>query len=307
MIKSKLAGHAAVFGAYLIFGFNIVICKDLTSSPYVSPGGIFLLRSLGAGALFWLLSVFTRRESVSRRDLLGIFLAAFTGYFLTQMTFLMAIPLIKPMESALMSSLSPIYTMFIAAIALHEPVTRKKVGGVVLSFAGIVYLIVTGMGGAGPSATDGVNLWGLLLMVGNSLSFSIYLGVFRPLIERYSVVTFMKWIFLFSMLMALPVGLRDVAAVNLFSLPGVWLLELGYLIVMATFVAYFLIPLGQKIIRPTLVSMYSYVQPIVAIALSMAVGMDRLTVAKVVATLMVFAGVWIVSRSRSARSVAATK
>lgn len=292
----KWIGHLAAFTAYLIFGFNIIVCKDLTSSQYVSPIGIFLLRSIGAGAIFWLLSLFLPRERVSKRDLLGIFCASVLGFFLTQITFLMAIPIVTPMESSIMSSMSPVYTMLIAAIVLREPLTWLKAAGVALSLGGILYLIITSMGGG----AQGGNIYGLALMAANALCFSLYLGIFRPLISRYSVVTFMKWIFLFSLLMALPIGVPALASVEYSAIPGHWYWELAYLIVMATFVAYFLIPVGQKIIRPTLVSMYSYVQPIVAIGISIAIGMESLTVVKVVASILVFLGVYIVSRSKKA-------
>lgn len=298
MKSGKWIGHVSVFTAYFIFGFNIIICKNLTSSDYISPIGIFLLRSIGAGLVFWLLSLFVPRQKVKRRDYIGIFFASIFGFFLTQITFLAAIPMITPMESSIMSSMSPIYTMFIAAYALHEPITWRKASGVALSFAGIIYLILTGISGGGEMSG---NIWGLILMVGNALFFSLYLGIFRPLIERYSVVTFMKWIFLFSTLMSLPFAICEVLSVDYASLPAEWLWELAYLIVLATFVAYFLIPLGQKYIRPTLVSMYSYVQPIVAIGISICIGMETLTVAKIVATIMVFAGVYIVSLSRAAK------
>lgn len=303
MTQKKWVGHLAAFSAYLIFGFNIIVCKDLTSSDIISPIGIFLMRSIGAGSIFWILSAFMPKESVRKSDYIKIFMASALGFFLTQLTFLMAIPLITPMESSIMSSLTPIYTMFIAAIAVHEPITAKKATGVMVSFAGILYLITTGMS-ASADASFGSNAWGLLLMVGNGLFFAMYLGIFRPVIERYSVVTFMKWIFLFSTLMALPFGGLDIARTDFTALPPSWLFELMFLIVFATFVAYFLIPLGQKIIRPTLISMYSYVQPIVAISISIAIGYDTLTAAKVMATIMVFAGVYIVSRSKSVKSVA---
>ena len=65
-------------------------------------------------------------------------------------------------------------------------------------------------------------------------------------------------------------------------------------------IAYFLIPIGQQRIRPTLVSMYGYLQPIIAIAVAIWVGQDRLTITKVVAALLVFAGVWVVNQSRAA-------
>ena len=133
----------------------------------------------------------------------------------------------------------------------------------------------------------------------NSLSFSLYLGIFKPVIAKYSVVTFMKWIFLFSALMSLPLSFREVVSLEWTKIPSVQMWELGFLIVFATFVSYFLIPFGQKRIRPTLVSMYSYVQPIIAIAVSIAIGMDTLTWQKVLAAVMVFAGVIVVSFSKT--------
>jgi drug/metabolite transporter (DMT)-like permease len=108
----------------------------------------------------------------------------------------------------------------------------------------------------------------------------------------------MKWIFLFASLLALPFSASELLSLNFAALPAEYIAELAFLIVCATFVTYFLIPVGQKILRPTLVSMYSYVQPIVAIVVSIYVGMDTLSIEKVVAAITVFAGVAIVSYSR---------
>ena len=111
----------------------------------------------------------------------------------------------------------------------------------------------------------------------------------------------MKWIFLFSFLMSVPMSGKEIITLSWSSIPSAQLWELSYLIVFATFISYFLIPVGQKIIRPTLVSMYSYIQPIIATAISICIGMDSLTWQKILAAAMVFGGVIIVSRSRSAQ------
>jgi drug/metabolite transporter (DMT)-like permease len=112
----------------------------------------------------------------------------------------------------------------------------------------------------------------------------------------------MKWIFLFSACVSTPLSIKGLINVDWASIPGKQYAELGYLIICATFISYFLIPVAQKRIRPTLVSMYSYVQPIIAIAVSIAIGMDTLTWQKVLATVLVFGGVVIVSYSKSAGS-----
>lgn len=296
--NSPLTGHAACFAAYAIFGINIVVCKDLTSSSGISPLAIFTIRSIGASAFFWILSLFVPAEKVDRGDFAKIFAASFLGFFLTQLTFLKAIPDITPMHCSIISALTPIYTMFIAAVVLKEPLTFKKGGGVLLSLCGIIFLIMNNSSGSGVAESK---LSGILLMFLNGLSFALYLGIFRPVIVKYSVVTFMKWIFLFSVVMSLPFSFGEVFSFGWLALPRVQLLEMAFLVVFATCVCYFLIPLGQKIIRPTLVSMYSYVQPIIATVISICIGMDGVTWQKVLAALMVFAGVFVVSKSRAAK------
>ncbi len=299
--KESVVGHLACFVAYAIFGLNIIVCKDLTSSDTISPLALFCLRSIGAGLIFWLISLFLPNEKVERRDYLKIFAASVFGFFLTQITFLMAISSITPMDCSIVSSMSPIYTMFIAAIVLKEPITTKKAGGVLLSFCGIIFLLLNSTGtGGGVTETS---LSGVVLMILNSLCFSLYLGIFKPTISKYSVISFMKWIFLFSTLLSLPFAFDEIISINYTSLPSTFVSELSFLIICATFITYFLIPIGQKHIRPTLVSMYSYVQPIIAIAISIYIGMDTLSWQKVIAAITVFSGVVLVSYSRSAKSV----
>lgn len=293
---NSILGHLACFTAYTIFGLNIVVCKDLTSSGAISPIALFTIRSLGAGALFWLISLFLPQQSVERRDLPKIFAASVLGFFLTQMCFLMAISRITPMDCSIITSLSPIYTMFIAAYALKEPLSTQKIGGVVLSLCGIIYLILNSV----TSSTTVIETTpvGVLLMIGNSLCFSLYLGIFKPTIAKYSVVTFMKWTFLFASLLSLPFSVKELFTIDYAALPTSFITELAFLVICATFITYFLIPVGQKILRPTLVSMYSYVQPIIAIVVSIYVGMDTLSWQKVIAAITVFTGVILVSYSR---------
>ncbi len=295
-MKEKTTGHLACFIAYAIFGINIIVCKDLTSSRLISPIALFCLRSLGAGSLFWLISCFIPKEKVEKKDYGKILMASLLGFFLTQITFLMAIPDITPMDCSIVSSLSPIYTMFIAAFALKEPITLRKAGGVVISFLGIIYLILNSVTGAG--STVETSWTGILLMI----CFALYLGLFKPVITKYSVITFMKWIFLFASAFSLPLAAYELVTFDYSLLSGIYLSELAFLIICSTFITYFLIPLGQKRIRPTLVSMYSYVQPIIAIVISICVGMDTLSWQKVLAAVMVFGGVVLVNYSRSAKS-----
>lgn len=294
----RLGGHLACLGAYLIFGFNIVFSKDIALSGVLSPMQVYTLRALGACAIFWAVSLFMPREKVCGKDLLQIFLAAMVGLFLPQLSFLKAITVTTSIDVSILGSITPIMTMFVAAIFLKEPITLKKAGGVLMSFLGVMLLIFNSVHVS--NGADTTSPAGVLLMIVNGLTFALYLGIFRPLIARYSVITFMKWAFLFSVLVSLPFEFRSLCRLDYAHIEPSLYWQVGYVILFATFFAYLFIPIGQKHLRPTIVSMYSYVQPIVAVIVSIYTGIDSLSWQKVVAAVLVFAGVAIVNRSRAA-------
>lgn len=295
---SKLIGHLCVLGAYTIFGFNIIICKELTNSGLIGSLGLFCFRSVGACLLFWLFSLFLPKEKVPFKDLCGIFAASMLGFLLTQLAYLESSKYTTPLDTSIITSTTPIFTMFVAAIALKEPITWKKAGGVALSFVGVILLVMNTIGVHGNGITQSKPI-GIILMIGNCLFFASYLGIFRPLIQRYHVVTFMKWIFLFSTLIAVPLDITELTHLPFANMTTSYWLQLGYIILFATFIAYFLLPIGQKQLRPTVVSLYTYVQPLIGMVTAIVLGMDRLTWQKVLAAAMVFTGAFLVNKSRS--------
>lgn len=297
MASDALKGHLSIAGAYLIFGLNVVLCKDIANAQAVAPIVLFTLRALGASALFWLGSLFLPKEKVDRKDLPKIALASLLGLFGPQVTFLVGITMSTSIDTAILGTLGPVFTMVFAFFFLGEPITGKKAGGVAVSLAGVLFLIFNSVHGGGASATTPL---GFVMLLLNSISFSLYLGIFRPLIAKYSVVTFMKWSFLFSLVLALPFAGKGLVTTDYAAVPPLVLWEIGYLIVFATVIAYFLIPYGQKFIRPTLVSMYNYLSPMVTTVVSIWTGLDTLTWQKVLAAVVIVSGVVLVSRSRAA-------
>ncbi len=295
--NNKLIGHIAIFFAYTIFGFNIITCKNLVSFGVVSPIGIFFLRALGATICFWIVSLFLPKEKVDKKDLPKIFLASMLGLFLTQMSFLKAMTITTPVDAAIITTLTPVFTMFIAAIFLKEPITFKKAGGVALSFIGVILLILNSV--HTPNGIEHSHPLGLCLMICNCLFFALYLGAFRPLVQKYGTITFMKWMFLFSMLVAIPFNIGEMATTDYSLLTSEFMWNLAFTVICATFIAYFLVPIGQKNLRPTIVSMYAYVQPFIAAIVSIIIGMDVMTWQKILAAILVFSGVYLVNKSKA--------
>lgn len=292
--NSALIGNLACFTAYDIFGFNIISCKNIAIDGNITPMALFCLRSFGATLLFWIWLLFTApREQVEKKDLWKVAIASFLGLFMTQLSFLFAITKCTAIDASIMSTLSPIMTLIISAIVIKDRITWSGITGIVLSLVGVIILIFNCV--SIRSGADSTSIWGILGMIANTLCFASYVGIFKPLIQKYSVVTFMKWMFLFSSLMALPFAFGAFGASNLAAVPMNIMWHVIYVVIGATFIAYFLIPIGQKRLRPVVVCMYTYVQPVIAMVIALAMGLDTLNLLKVLATVLVFVGVGLVN------------
>lgn len=292
--NSALIGNLACFTAYAIFGFNIISCKSIAIDGNITPMALFCLRSFGATVLFWIWSLFSApHDHIEKKDIWKVAVASFLGLFMTQLSFLFAITKTTAIDASIMSTLSPIMTLIISAIFINERITWSGVAGIVLSLIGVFILIFNCV--SIRSGANSTSIWGIVGMVCNTLCFASYVGIFKPLIQKYSVVTFMKWMFLFSSLMALPFAFGAFGASNLPAVPINVMWHVIYVVVGATFIAYFLIPIGQKRLRPVVVCMYTYVQPVIAMVIALALGLDTLNALKVLATVLVFTGVGLVN------------
>ena len=295
----SMKGHLALLLANTMFGFNVPIAKGVLASGMVSPYALNLFRMGGAALLFWIASLFAPREKVSRKDLVLLFFASLFSIQLNQTSFLIGLSMTSPIDASIAASTVPILTMLIAAVYLKEPITWKKAIGVAVGASGALLLILSN--GTVDTAGRSGSIAGDMICLMGALSFAIYLAVFKRLIARYSSVTLMKWMFLFSTILMLPFSMHDVVNAKLFSAETSLsaLASLFYVVFFATFLAYLFIPIALKRIRPTTISMYNYAQPLVAATLAILMGQDKLTWDKPVAALLVFTGVYLVTQSKA--------
>ncbi len=297
--SGKLKGHVALWVANIIWGLNAPICKGVLRSAThpegVSPFALSAYRMLGAAALFWGASLFLPREKVARRDMLLLFLASVFGIQLNQMLFLWGLSLTSPIDSSIIATVVPVLTMVLATLFLREPITWLKAGGVFLGCAGAVMLVLISQHAVGGVSSIG----GDVLCVVSAVSYAIYLTAFRDVIVRYSAVTTMKWMFLFAAISASLIYHKPLVEEHYAALSAATWGGIAYVVVCSTFVAYFMVPIAQQRLRPTVVSMYNYVQPVVAVIFTVAIGLDSFGFTKAAAALCVFAGVWLVTKSKS--------
>ena len=283
-----------MLGACITFGLLAPVSKSLFGTGLVSAYALTMMRMGGGAVVFWIASLFTRREHVPPRDLLLFFFASLLGIVLNQGTYVLGVSKTSPIDASVVTTTTPIFVMIIAALYLREPITGKKILGVVVGAAGALLLILSGAHLVSGRTGSG-SVSGDLLCLFAQLSFATYFVVFKKLISRYSPVTLMKWMFLYATACCLPFGYSDLKAVGWAELGWTNYAQIAYVVLGATFLAYLLMPIGQKNLRPTVASSYNYVQPLVAVSL----GMDTFGWLKGVAVLLVFAGVYIVTISKS--------
>ncbi len=290
-------GHLAMFGANLLWGVMTPLSKAVLQNGMVSPFSLTTLRMVGAAAAFWILSIFTRREHVPPHDLAMLFFAAMLGVTINQACFIAGVGLSSPIDASVITTTTPILTMILAALYLKEPITSKKVLGIFSSAIGALILIFSARTLSTSAGQSGI--FGDLLCLTAEICFACYCVFFKDLISRYSAVTLMKWMFTYASICCIPLSYRSLAAIDFASLPLNIYADIAFVVFGATFIAYLLVPIAQQRLRPTLVTMYCYVQPTVATILAVIWSMDKFTPSKVIAIILVFGGVYLVNRSKS--------
>ena len=297
MYKDKnLTGHLCMFGACAAWGLMAPLGKDAMLHG-ISGLDLVSFRVVGAAACFWLTSLLGRKqENVPPHDLLLFFFAGMLAIVFNQCCFTIGLSITSPVNASIVTTTLPIVTMVLAALFLKEPVTNKKVIGIFCGAVGALLLI---MGNGQAAQKGGGHLAGDLLCLTAQCSFAVYLTIFKKLIQKYTVVTCMKWMFTYASIVILPFSYTELNALPWTEIGLTTWLETAFVVVGATFLAYILMMYGQKTLRPTVVSMYNYVQPIVACLVSVAVGLGVFGWQQGLAVALVFGGVWLVTQSKS--------
>lgn len=288
-----------MFLACAIWGLMAPLGKDAMTH---GVGGLEMVtfRVVGGAVCFWIASLFVKQEKVRHKDMLLFFFAAMLSIVLNQCCYTIGLSITSPVNASIMTTMMPIITMILAALFLKEPITGKKVMGVFCGAVGAFLLITTG---ARVASGNGGVLLGDLLCLSAQLCFAIYLTVFKHLIQRYTVITCMKWMITYAAIVIMPISFYRMQQLPWADIPAKTWWETAFVVVGGTFLAYIFMMQGQKILRPTVVAMYNYVQPIIACIVSVAIGLGVFGLWQALAVVLVFFGVWLVTQSKSRRDL----
>ncbi|MEN9918966.1 MAG: hypothetical protein RL662_1402 [Bacteroidota bacterium] len=302
-LTDKQSGNLIMLFVIFLFALNIPVSKYMLSAGYISPYGLTLARVLFGASAFWITSLFISKESVAKKDHIILFLSGILGIASNQCLFLFGLSNTSPIDASIITTSSPLFAMIVAALILKEPITTKKVCGILLGAAGAIYLVLSTYH---PTGANDASIKGNLAITGSSLSYATYLVISRPLSSKYSAVTIMKWMFLYAALLLSPFFFNELFIAPVFHQSNAQpFMFIGYTLLFATFIPYMLIPLVQTKIRATTISMYNNLQPLIASFVAIYLGQDQFSIEKVIAGIVILSGVYLVTQSKSRAEVEA--
>jgi len=292
MNQKNLSAHLAVLGANIIFGLNYVIAKGIMPN-WLEPRAIIVLRVLGAASVFWLVDMIGSSQTVARKDMKRMFIAAFFGIALNQIMFFEGLNLTTPINASIIMVGTPIFVLLMSSFLIGEKITGRKTIGIILGFSGAAFLILRNGSFSLSSDTELGNLFILI----NASSYGLFLVLVKPLMKKYKPLTVMKWVFTFGLIFVIPVSWKQISSADFGAIPfNIWL-SITYVILFTTILAYFLNNYSLQKISPTATSSYMYLQPIIASLVAIAAGKDRLNLTEIIAGILIFTGVYFINRT----------
>ncbi|MDX1665627.1 MAG: EamA family transporter [Saprospiraceae bacterium] len=291
-VTDRFKAHAALFTATLIFGGNYTIAKIPMDGGYIDPLPFILLRVCGAGLLFWLFHALFVQERVERRDFGRLALCALFGVAINQMMFFSGLELTSPINASLIMTTTPMMVLLASYALLGERITLQKIAGIGTGATGAILLITYGKEVTFSSEQS----LGDLMIAINATSYGLYLVLVKSLMRKYNPLTVIKWVFSFGLLFVLPFGLGGLQTTpwHTFS-TDIWL-SVAYVVLGTSFLAYLLNVYALKMVNASIVSIYIYLQPLLATLIAIAFTSEKLLGIQLVSGTLIFMGVYLVSK-----------
>jgi len=290
-MSPTLKAHVSLFVTQVIYALNYSIAKDLMPAS-IQPLGLVLMRVLGACLLFWTASLFIKTHPLEKKDLRHMAFLALVGVAANQCFFLYGLSITTPINSAIIMVSNPIAVLIFSLVVYKTGITVYKVGGLLLGIAGALTLLMF----KGNFSLGSDTVAGDLMTLANSLLWAIFIVRSRPFMQKYHTITVMKWVFLFGLIYVTPFGIGDLLHVSWSTLSLHALFAMGFVVIATTFLAYMLNTYALKALSASVVSMYIYLQPFLAILIAVILGKDHLSPIKLFSGCLIIAGVFLASR-----------
>ena len=285
---SRFKPHIALLICNIVWAMDYPF-YNIVLPHYVHPMAM-VAGSLVVTALFSLVPLLWQKaERVARADIRKLIGAALLIGVLRKVFIMYGLSMTSPIDGSIIDTIVPLLVLVVSVLLGMDRFTKLKVAGLALGMAGAVAVVLTGISAAHTHS----HLWGNILILLCACVTSLYMVWFKRLIAKYRITTVLRWLYCTAAIIALPFGLRaiihtDYAAIAQHAL---------FVLIVPTYLPNLMLNYALKTVQPTVSSIYTYLQPVLAIAMSVAMGLDKLHLDTVIFALVIFTGVALVLRS----------
>lgn len=293
MTNSKsLYAHIALIFCNVIWACDYPF-YTLVLGKYVSPMAM-VTASLAIAALFSLVPLLWESyESVAPADRLKLLGAALLMGVGRKLCMMFGLAATSAIDGSIISTTTPLLVLLLSVVAGTERFTPMRVLGLLLGMAGTIAVIIS----SESAAHEQSSAMGNILIFTSACVSAVYMVWLKRLVAKYRVTTILRWIYCSSALAILPFGAHDIVSVELSSMSGLILFASLFVLIVPTYLPNMLLNYSLRVVTPTMSSVYSYIQPVVAIALAVVMGIDRLHLDTILFAAIIFIGVGIVVSS----------
>ncbi len=285
----NLRAHLYLFVVNLFYGAGFSVTKMVTPD-FIKPFGFILIRVSIVTILFFILHQFWQKEKVQKKDLLLLAVCGVFGVVINQEMFFLGLSITTPINAALIMIMTPVLVFVISFFLAHEKATWQKITGLILGFSGALVIL-----GGKKFSFSGKSMPGDLCILINATSYAVYLVIVHPLMKKYHPLTVIKWVFFFGLAPVVVIGFGQFQQIQWQTFSAEIWMGVVFIVICTTFLAYLLNMLALREVQSSVVGAYIYLQPVLATLISMAIGKDKLSSEKIVAAILIFAGVYLVS------------
>lgn len=294
--NSFLIGNGCMLLGAIFWGLNVSVTKALIPE-WMTSNGVAAVRIIGGCILFWLVSMFVKTQKIARQDWLKIIVGGVIGLFGFISLFVTSLRYGNPIDISIIMTIPPMFVILIGVIFRHQRPSAIEYVGVLVSFIGAAIVILDNKGGA--SGSD--NMLGDILAILSTICYAVYLVILEKPSQTYKPLSLLRWVFLFAAIPAIVLvpGMQDMAILKT-SEATPWL-EIGFILLCPTFIAYFLVQPAIKTIGSELVSLYQYLIPVFATISAVVMGLDHLKWIQVVAMGVIIVGMFLTNIGKRKR------
>jgi len=299
---SGMSGALLAILGVLGFSFKAILIKLAYRESDVDPVTLLTLRMLYSAPFFMLMAWWSGRGAapVGRRDALRLTALGFVGYYLSSLLDFLGLQYVTASLERLVLFLYPTIVVVLSAIFLAQPITRRTVTALALSYGGIALAVFHDVRVSGDTAST---LLGGLLVFGGAVGYAIYLVGAGGIIARLGSSRFIAWAMLASTLF---IGIQF-AATRPFSALDVASSVHALALAMAIFCTVlptWMIAESVRRIGASTASLVGSLGPMFTIGLGAAILGERVNLLQLGGVALVLAGVMLVSRGAGRPRVA---